>query len=346
MREKEESGNAERKAIISQHPDAMTAADRQGELQLIAKLSSLLSTNPSSQCSLSLPIISLCAQRENSSTPSAIFDYNTNSSAACVYKGVWTHMLVLTFQVCVCVFVYVQLLVVCVCMCMCVCCFSKRLQSWSPLSAVALSKQMPQCCLSFHLNQQHAGKGGGGCSLLSLSHYDGKQVSCANYYFSKLHCLLLTTGNKDVLCTHLKYYGVLCMQTGIQHTYIHTASLCWTLQQPISRVKPPVAWWPETYMSVEETGEGAKLKMIVSWWAVSGVLDLDWLSHYKSLMLLNATTVTIPKADICLHSNISAMVTGTDQNTVYAYREHTNTKNTHPQTHKRFFQQSLLQNFT
>lgn len=58
-RENWEQGNAERKAIISQHPDAMTAVDRQGEMLLIAKLSSSLATNPSSPHSLSLPIISL-----------------------------------------------------------------------------------------------------------------------------------------------------------------------------------------------------------------------------------------------------------------------------------------------
>lgn len=59
-REKEEVGNAERKAIISQHQDAMTAVDRQGELQLIAELSSSLCTNSPSPHSLSLAIISLC----------------------------------------------------------------------------------------------------------------------------------------------------------------------------------------------------------------------------------------------------------------------------------------------
>lgn len=82
-----------------------------------------------------------------------------------------------------------------------------------------------------------------------------------------------------------------------KHTQAMSPSLCWSLQQPLSRVKPFAACWPETYMSVRETGKGAKLKMIVSWWAVSGVLDLGWPSHYKSLMLLSTTTVATPSAD-------------------------------------------------
>lgn len=62
---KGELGNAERKAIISQHPDAMTAVDRQGELQLIAKLSSSLSTNPSSPPhAFSSHNFSMCTARE------------------------------------------------------------------------------------------------------------------------------------------------------------------------------------------------------------------------------------------------------------------------------------------
>lgn len=84
----------------------MTAADRQGELQLIAKLSSLLSTSPSPPRLLSLHIISLCTQQWNFTDLSATFDYDTNRSV-CARVRVWACSLE---HVCV-----VQLLPVCVC---------------------------------------------------------------------------------------------------------------------------------------------------------------------------------------------------------------------------------------
>lgn len=47
-------------------------------------------------------------------------------------------------------------------------------------------------------------------------------------------------------------------------------------------------------MRAGETGEGAKLGMAVSWWVVSGVVDLRWFNHYKSLMPQNSSTVGNP----------------------------------------------------
>lgn len=44
-------------------------------------------------------------------------------------------------------------------------------------------------------------------------------------------------------------------------------------------------------MRVRETGEGAKLRMAVSWWVVSGVVDQGWFNHYKSLMPQNTSAV-------------------------------------------------------
>lgn len=65
--EREEVGNAEaKKAIISQHQDAMTVADRQGELQLIAALSSSLCT--SSPPAFSCHNFSTYAEREQTAT--------------------------------------------------------------------------------------------------------------------------------------------------------------------------------------------------------------------------------------------------------------------------------------
>lgn len=131
-REKGKLANAEKKVIISQHPDAMTGADRQGELQLIAKLSSSLSHCPSPQPTtslLSLSVISLCTQWENFSIPSVSFDYNASGiSAVCVCVCDCTHM-----RECLCAAAF----------CLCVCCFSKKLLYWSPHSVV-LSKQMLQ----------------------------------------------------------------------------------------------------------------------------------------------------------------------------------------------------------
>lgn len=119
------------KAIISQHPDAMTAVDRQGELQLIAKLSSFLSTSPSPPRLLSLHIISLCTQQWNFTDLSATFDYDTNSSVC----------------LCVCEHAALSMCVLCSCfLFVCVCCFFlKSCYTQVPLSTKAPSKQMPQC---------------------------------------------------------------------------------------------------------------------------------------------------------------------------------------------------------
>lgn len=55
-------GDAERKAIICRHQDAMTAFDRQGELQLAAELSSLPCTTLPYRCPPPPTVISLSAQ--------------------------------------------------------------------------------------------------------------------------------------------------------------------------------------------------------------------------------------------------------------------------------------------
>lgn len=66
-----------------------------------------------------------------------------------------------------------------------------------------------------------------------------------------------------------------------------------------AEAEPFAAHWPKTYMRVRETGEGAKLRMAVSWWVVSGVVDLGWFNHYKSLMPQNNSTVG---RSVCLRS--------------------------------------------
>lgn len=55
-------GDAERKTIICLHQDAMTAFDRQGELQLTAELSSSPRATLPYRCPPALTIISLSAQ--------------------------------------------------------------------------------------------------------------------------------------------------------------------------------------------------------------------------------------------------------------------------------------------
>lgn len=120
-------GIQKEKAIISQHPDAMTAADRQGELQLIAKLSSLRSTSPSPPRLLSLHIISLCTQQWTSQLPLI-----TTQTAVCVCEHAALSMCVLCscfLLMCVCVLFF----------------FFKSCYAQVPLSTKAPSKQMPQC---------------------------------------------------------------------------------------------------------------------------------------------------------------------------------------------------------
>lgn len=86
-----------------------------------------------------------------------------------------------------------------------------------------------------------------------------------------------------------KYCSVHTNSTTCSHTHTHTLCLQWRL----GRVKPFAACCPETYMRVRETRKGAKLKMTVSWWVVSGVL-VGWPNHYKSLMLLSTAPVATP----------------------------------------------------
>lgn len=177
-REKEELENAERKAIISRHQDAMTAADRQGELQLIAKLSSLLSTNPSSQCSLSLPIIPLCSQWENSTTPSAVFDY---SFAACACIRVSEH----TYSTCACI---LQLLAVC----------ATVLKSWCAVSSDYLTVKADPLALSVSSFKSATVRDGG-----SGGYWTRKSIiQC----WKRNEQRIQTAGKDDVLyCTHLMY---------------------------------------------------------------------------------------------------------------------------------------------
>lgn len=68
-----------------------------------------------------------------------------------------------------------------------------------------------------------------------------------------------------------------------RHLYTQTKSLAspWQIKGFLS---------PETYMRVQETGKCAKLKMTVTWWFVSSVLDLGWPT-LKNLILLSTSRV-------------------------------------------------------